>query len=73
MLKGLQHWLDTFGVPRPPRPQIIPARWRIPFYIGLSVLSLLMLLLLVYYVVIPGIKVQQSGSLTPAVISALIT
>lgn|GEM_PF-3055415 len=73
MFRGLQHWLDTFGAPRPPRAQIIPQRWRIPFYIGLSLLSLLVLLLLVIYVVIPGIKANQAGALAPALVSVLST
>jgi len=62
VFRGLQHWLDTFGVPRPLRPQIIPTRWRIPFYIGLSLLSFVVLLLLVIYVLIPGIKANQAGA-----------
>lgn len=59
---GIRHFLDTFGVPRPPRPKIIPERWRVAFYVGLSVVSLVVLLALVMYVVIPGIKTQQSGT-----------
>ena len=62
MAGGLRHFLDTFGVPRPPRPRIIPARWRVPFYIGLSVVSLLALLILIFYVVIPGIRASQPSA-----------
>jgi len=73
LFRGLQHWLDTFGVPRPPRAQIIPQRWRIPFYIGLSVLSFVVLLLLVIYVVIPGINANRAGALIPGLVSTLST
>lgn len=51
-----RHFLDTFGEPRPPRPQIIPKQYRIPFYVALSIASLLLLVLLVWLVVIPGVR-----------------
>ena len=55
-----KHFLDTFGEPRPPRPPILPKRWRIPFYFALSAGSLLILIILVWFVLIPGIQSQQS-------------
>ena len=58
--KHLKHFLDTFGEPRPKRAQIIPDRYRIPFYLALSVLSLLVLILLVQFVVRPGIEAQKA-------------
>lgn len=61
----IRHFLDTFGEPRPPRPPIIPAPYRIPFYIALSVVSLLALIALIWFVVIPGVR-SNSDSPAPA-------
>jgi len=55
-----KHFLDTFGEPRPPRPPILPPRWRVPFYLGLAVVSFVILVALVWFVLIPGIRAQQS-------------
>ena len=70
MAGGLRHFLDTFGVPRPPRPRIIPERWRVPFYIGLSVVSLIALLILIFFVVIPGVRASQTNATSSGVITA---
>ncbi len=56
----LKHALDTFGEPRPPRPPLIPERYRIPFYLTLSLVSFLALILLVWFVLIPGIRAQSA-------------
>lgn len=61
----LKHALDTFGEPRPPRPPMIPERYRVPFYLTLSLVSFVALVLLVWFVLIPGIRSQsvpQTGS-----------
>lgn len=65
----IRHFLDTFGEPRPPRPQLIPGPYRIPFYIALVIVSFLALLALVKFVVIPGID-AYSQSTTPSVPAA---
>ena len=58
-----RHFLDTFGEPRPPRPPLIPKPYRIPFYIGLAVVSFLALVALVWFVVIPGVRgYSESGA-----------
>jgi len=56
-----KHFLDTFGEPRPPRPPIVPKRYRVLFYFALSVVSLVVLVALVWFVLIPGIRSQQTG------------
>jgi len=54
-----KHFLDTFGQPRPPRPQLIPERYRIPFYLTLSLVSFIALIALVWFILIPGIRAQS--------------
>jgi len=65
-----KHFLDTFGVPRPPRPQIIPGPYRIPFYLTLSLVSLIALIALVWFVVIPGVRSYSESTTTPTVPAA---
>lgn len=55
-----KHFLDTFGEPRPPRPPLIPKRYRVLFYLALSMVSLVVLIALVWFVLIPGIRSQQA-------------
>lgn len=65
----LKHFLDTFGEPRPPKPPLIPERYRVPVLVGMAVVSLVALLLLVRFVVIPGIEAQrglESSSSVPS-------
>jgi len=57
----LKHFLDTFGEPRPPRPPLIPERYRVPFYLSLSLVSLIALIVLVWFVLIPGIRAQSTS------------
>jgi hypothetical protein len=66
----LQKWFDWVTREREPRPPIIPEPWRIPFYFGISLLSLAALVALVWFVVIPGITAQQAGSSGSAGVSA---
>ena len=56
-----KHFLDTFGEPRPPRPPLIPKRYRALFYFAVSVVSLVVLIALVWFVLIPGIRSQQAA------------
>lgn len=60
MRNPVTHFLDNFGKVPEPRPPLIPGPWRIPFFIALSVVSLVALLLVVNYVVVPAIQVQQA-------------
>lgn len=55
-----KHFLDTFGEPRPPRTPIIPKEYRVVYYFTLSVVSLVVLIALVWFVLIPGIRSQQA-------------
>jgi len=48
--------------PPEPGPELIPTPYRIPFFIGLVVVSLVALAIVVRFVVIPGIRAQQSGA-----------
>jgi len=57
----LKHFLDTFGEPRPPRPPLIPERYRVPFYLTLSLVSFVALIVLVWFVLIPGIRAQSAS------------
>jgi hypothetical protein len=50
------------STPPEPGPELVPARWRIPFFICLLVISLIALAALLRFVVIPGIDAQQSGA-----------
>ncbi len=60
-------FIENFGKEPEPRPPIIPGPWRIPFFIGLSVVSLAVLAAVLYYVVIPGIQSMQSPPATTTV------
>lgn len=61
---------DNFGKRPEPKPPIIPGPWRIPFFIAVSVASLVALILLVNYVIIPGIRIQQQFAPAPVVAPA---
>jgi len=58
-------FIENFGKAPEPKPPIIPGPWRIPFFIALSLISLAALVLLVIYVVIPGIEAQQPAAQPP--------
>lgn len=60
----LQRFFELDRVPDE-RPPVIPKPYRIPFFVGLSIVALLALVLVVQLVVLPGIRAQQSGSATP--------
>lgn len=59
MADPIRWFVENFGREPEPRPPMIPGPWRIPFFIALSVLSLAVLGLLIYYVVIPGVHAVQ--------------
>jgi membrane protein insertase Oxa1/YidC/SpoIIIJ len=58
----VQRFFANMSKPPEPGPELIPTRWRIPFFIGLAVVSLAALVLLVRLVVVPGIAAQQSAT-----------
>ena len=68
MINPFRYIRDNWGKEPEPRPPIVPGPWRIPFFIGVSVLSVIALALLVTYVIIPGIRAQQQ--LAPAPMTA---
>lgn len=45
-----------------PSPEIIPKKWRIPFFVALTVISLLLLLAVIVFVVVPGVRSMQDAS-----------
>lgn len=61
----IKHFLDTFGEPRPPRPPLIPEPYRVAFYLSLSLVSFVALVVLVWFVLIPGIRAQSTSSTQP--------
>jgi hypothetical protein len=58
----VQRFFANMSKPPEPGPELIPTRWRIPFFIGLAIVSLGTLLLLVWFVVVPGIAAQRSDT-----------
>ena len=60
---GIKWFVDNFG--KPPeveRPPLIPAEVRIPVFIGMVVVSLVLLALLLWLVIVPAMRSQQHGS-----------
>ena len=66
----IKYFLENFGKRPAEKPPIIPGPWRIPFFVALSLVSLVVLAALVYYVVAPAIHAQQVRSIAPAPQSA---
>ncbi|MGV8082529.1 MAG: hypothetical protein AB2L09_02675 [Coriobacteriia bacterium] len=58
----LRRFMDRLSSDPEPSPEIIPKRWRMPFFTGLIVVSLILLLLIIWLVVVPGIRSMQSAS-----------
>jgi hypothetical protein len=58
----VEQFMSNFSRPMEPGRELIPTRYRVPFFIALMVLSLIVLVLLVRFVVVPGITAQQSGA-----------
>ena len=61
-LDRAQAFLDRLGEPAPEKPPIIPQRWRMPFFVGISLTSLLVLALFLRFVVIPAVRSQQRAT-----------
>lgn len=66
----VQRFFDNLGTVPEPRPPIIPKPYRIPFFVALSVLALIALVLVVRLVVVPGIQSQQTSPISPAASSS---
>ena len=60
MTNPIKYFLDNFGKVPDAKPPLIPAPWRTPFFVALSVASLIALILVVNYVVVPAIRTQQA-------------
>jgi hypothetical protein len=59
----LKRFFDNFGkVPEEEPKELIPHDIRIPFFLGLAVVSLILLGLLLWFVVIPAISAQQTAA-----------
>jgi len=58
----IERFMANLSDPPEPGPELIPTRWRIPFFVTLVVVSLVLLALVVRFVVVPGISSQQAGS-----------
>lgn len=68
----VQRFFDNFGKVPEEKPPIIPKPYRIPFFIALSVIALIALILWIQLVVVPGIRAHQAtrGTSTPPVASS---
>lgn len=69
----IKRFFSNFGkVPEPKEaPPLIPQAWRVPFFLALSTVSLVALMLLLWLVVIPAINaetpvVSPAPAMTPA-------
>jgi membrane protein insertase Oxa1/YidC/SpoIIIJ len=58
----VRRFFDNMSKPPEPGPELIPTRWRIPFFIGLAVVSLILLAAMIRFVVVPGIAAQQAAT-----------
>jgi hypothetical protein len=66
-LDGPQAFMDKVQKPKPEKPPIIPAKWRMPFFIGLVLASIAVLALFVNFVVVPAVRMQaQAPAAVPA-------
>jgi hypothetical protein len=54
-----RRFFDNMSNPPEPGPERIPQRWRIPFFAGLALVSIIALVVLMRFVVVPGIAAQQ--------------
>ena len=70
MANPIRYLLENFGKRPAEKPPIIPGPWRIPFFVALSLVSLIVLVALVYYVVLPAIHEQQARTGAPLSVSA---
>jgi hypothetical protein len=58
----LGRFTDNLREPPEEKPPLIPEPWRIPFFLGLSCVALIMLVLLVSLVVVPAVRQQNAAS-----------
>ena len=58
-----RRFIEDFGKPPEGEPtQLIPDRLRMPVFITMVLVSIVLLVLVLWFVVIPGIRAQQPGS-----------
>jgi membrane protein insertase Oxa1/YidC/SpoIIIJ len=60
----VNRFFENMSNPPEPGPELIPKRWRVPFFAGLALVSIIVLALLLRFVVLPGIDAQQGASPT---------
>jgi hypothetical protein len=65
----LRRFIDNFGKIPPEKPPLVPQPIRIPFFVAMSVVALVLLVLLLWLVVFPAIRAGKSAP--PAARSAL--
>ena len=61
MKEFIRRFFDNMSKPPEPGPELIPKRWRVPFFLGLIAVSLIALAIIVRFVVVPGIGAQNSA------------
>ena len=64
MREFIERFLSNYKTPPEPRADRIPEKWRVAVYLGVAALSLVALVLVVRYVVVPGVNAQQSSAQT---------
>ena len=61
MSGGFRRFVDNFGVvPDTSPPPLIPKRWRMPVFVSMIVIGIVLLALLLWLVVIPAINTYDS-------------
>ena len=70
MASFLQRLQERLNEVPPERPPIIPKPYRMTFFVGLSVIALVVLALVVWLVVIPGIAADQAANGNSPAVSA---
>jgi len=72
-LGKVQWFVENFGKPPETEPtQLIPQPWRMPAFIGMIVIGLILLAVFVRFVVAPAIATQHSALQRPASTAAVI-
>lgn len=71
MSGGIRRFVDNFGVPpeTPPTP-LIPKPWRMPVFISMVGVGIVLLALLLWLVVMPAIKTYDATHGAPARLAA---
>jgi hypothetical protein len=69
---SLQAFFDRATAPKPEKPPIIPPRWRMPFFIGMTLASLAAIALFIWFVVMPAVRAQSSGAPTTSPHASLV-